>query len=209
MANVTDAQPAVLDLEGLGRMFYIAAPSSTSFPDLMALPKSYIDQAMPYFIIMTLLEWAVLAAKGKRPRINDGLFSVVHGLIMTLMEYLLKGVLFSAYLYIHANHCLYQLPWDSPFTWVVAALGIDFCYYWVHRSAHEINVLWAAHQVHHSSEDYNLTTALRQSAFQGLGSWPLYLPMAFFCPSRPGSRGGRCSVFLTMRCFNDAMFSNS
>merc|ERR1711990_277175 len=165
MANAT--QPAVLDLAGLGRMFYIASPSSTSFPD---------------FIIMTLLEWAVLAAKGKRPRINDGLFSIVHGLIMTLMEYLLKGVLFSAYLYIHANHCLYRLPWDSPVTWVVAALGIDFCYYWVHRAHHEINVLWAAHQVHHSSEDYNLTTALRQSAFQGFGSWPLYLPMAFFVP---------------------------
>ena len=45
-------QPAVLDLVGLGRMFYIASPSSTSFPDLKALPKSYIDQAMPYFIIM-------------------------------------------------------------------------------------------------------------------------------------------------------------
>merc|ERR1719278_707527 len=163
-------------------MFYIASPSATSFPDLKALPKSYVDQAMPYFFIMTLLEWAVLAAKGKMPRLNDGLFSIVHGLIMTLMEYLVKGVLFSAYLYIHANHCLYQLPWDSPLTWVIAAFAIDFCYYWVHRSAHEINVLWAAHQVHHSSEDYNLTTALRQSAFQSMGSWPLYLPLAFFVP---------------------------
>ena len=46
-------QPSpVLDLEGLGRMFYIASPSATSFPDLKALPKSYVDQAMPYFIIM-------------------------------------------------------------------------------------------------------------------------------------------------------------
>jgi len=181
MANVSQPSP-VLDLEGLGRMFYIASPSATSFPDLKAIPKSYVDQAMPYFFIMTLLEWAVLAAKGKMPRLNDGLFSIVHGLIMTLMEYLVKGVLFSAYLYIHANYCLYRLPWDSPLTWVIAAFAIDFCYYWVHRSAHEINVLWAAHQVHHSSEDYNLTTALRQSAFQGFGSWPLYLPMAFFVP---------------------------
>merc|ERR1719342_577456 len=181
MANVSQPSP-VLDLEGLGRMFYIASPSATSFPDLKAIPKSYVDQAMPYFFIMTLLEWVVLAAKGKMPRLNDGLFSIVHGLIMTLMEYLAKGVLFSAYLYIHANHCLYRLPWDSPVTWVLAALGIDFCYYWVHRAHHEINVLWAAHQVHHSSEDYNLTTALRQSAFQGFGSWPLYLPMAFFVP---------------------------
>ena len=46
----------------------------------------------------------------------------------------------------------------------------------------EISVLWAAHQVHHSSEEYNLTTALRQSVFQGLGGWPLYLPLALVLP---------------------------
>ena len=85
---------------------------------------------------------------------------------LSKMEYLVKGVLFSAYLYIHANYCLvcchfsstrlcnahkkwlqrqpnmatfflqYRLPWDSPLTWVIAAFAIDFCYYWVHRSAH-------------------------------------------------------------------------
>ena len=87
------------------------------------------------------------------------------------MEYLVKGVLFSAYLYIHANYCLvcchysstrlcnahkkwlqrqpnmatfflqYRLPWDSPLTWVIAAFAIDFCYYWVHRSAHGKSLL--------------------------------------------------------------------
>ena len=46
----------------------------------------------------------------------------------------------------------------------------------------EISVLWAAHQVHHSSEEYNLTTALRQSVFQGLGGWPFYLPLALVLP---------------------------
>ena len=46
----------------------------------------------------------------------------------------------------------------------------------------EINIMWAAHQVHHSSEDYNLTTALRQSAVQHLGSWGFYLPMALGIP---------------------------
>eukprot|EP00095_Tigriopus_kingsejongensis_P011023 maker-scaffold109_size355148-snap-gene-0.15 protein:Tk11023 transcript:maker-scaffold109_size355148-snap-gene-0.15-mRNA-1 annotation:"transmembrane protein 195" len=46
----------------------------------------------------------------------------------------------------------------------------------------EINILWAAHQVHHSSEEYNLTTALRQSFMQAFGAWPFYLPMAFFVP---------------------------
>merc|ERR1712002_1240355 len=131
---------------------------------------------------MIAVEWAVLLLKGERLRLNDGLFSVAHGLIMTLMEALLSGVLFSYYIYIHTYYCVYQLPWDQTVTWVLAALGVDFCYYWVHRAAHEVNLLWAAHQVHHSSEDYNLTTALRQSAFQTFGSWPFYLPLALFIP---------------------------
>lgn len=50
------------------------------------------------------------------------------------------------------------------------------------RAIHEINIFWAAHQVHHSSEDYNLSTALRQSIFQQFISWFFFLPMAFFVP---------------------------
>ena len=42
----------------------------------------------------------------------------------------------AAYVYVYTHHCLYPLPWDSPLTWLVAAVGIDFCYYWVHRAAH-------------------------------------------------------------------------
>ena len=42
--------------------------------------------------------------------------------------------------------------------------------------------MWAAHQVHHSAEDYNLTTAFRQSMIMKFANWPFYLPMAFFVP---------------------------
>lgn len=176
--------PTASDIaQGLGRMFYLADPAVTSFPDLDSIPHpGYVQQAMPYFFGMILLEWTILILKGHRPRLNDGLMSVTHGLIMNLMELIVSGTLFASYLYIYNNHRIYQLPWDSTFTWVVAAIGIDFFYYWVHRAAHEVNVLWAAHQVHHSSEEYNLTTALRQSAFQAFGSFPFYLPMAFFVP---------------------------
>jgi sterol desaturase/sphingolipid hydroxylase (fatty acid hydroxylase superfamily) len=54
----------------------------------------------------------------------------------------------------------------------------DFCYYWLHRMGHERNILWAAHSVHHQSEDYNLSTALRQTSTGFLLSWIFYLPMA-------------------------------
>jgi len=166
----------------MGRMFYLTDPAESSFPDLASLPTSFTARATPFFAGMIALEWAILLLKGEKLRLGDGMFSVAHGLIMTLMQALLSGLLFSTYIYIHTSFCVYAFPWDSTVTWLCAAIGIDFCYYWIHRAAHEINLLWAAHQVHHSSEEYNLSTALRQSAFQPFGSWPFYLPLAFFIP---------------------------
>ena len=57
-------------------------------------------------------------------------------------------------------------------------IGIAFAYYWFHRSSHRINFLWAAHVVHHQSEEYNLAVALRQSSLQPFFSWVFYLPLA-------------------------------
>jgi hypothetical protein len=57
-------------------------------------------------------------------------------------------------------------------------VGHDFLYYWFHRFSHEVNAGWAAHVVHHQSEEYNLAVALRQGAFQPAVSWVFYLPLA-------------------------------
>lgn len=117
---------------------------------------------------------------------------------------LTQGMFSYVYTKIYENYKIYELPWSSPFTWYVAAISVDFCYYWIHRACHgkftsdylpillvshskkielsEVNIFWAKHQVHHSSDYYNLTTALRLSAFQIWLAWPFYLPMAFFVP---------------------------
>jgi alkylglycerol monooxygenase len=57
-------------------------------------------------------------------------------------------------------------------------VAVDLCFYWAHRSLHRYNLLWGAHQPHHSSEDFNLSTALRKGAFQTAFDWPFYLPLA-------------------------------
>jgi sterol desaturase/sphingolipid hydroxylase (fatty acid hydroxylase superfamily) len=59
--------------------------------------------------------------------------------------------------------------------WVVALIGIDFMYYWDHRAGHEVRLLWASHVVHHSSQRYNLSTALRQT-------WTGEYTFLFFIP---------------------------
>ncbi len=61
--------------------------------------------------------------------------------------------------------------------WILAAVAWDFMYYWFHRFSHEISILWAAHAVHHQSEDYNLSTALRQTSTGFLFGWIFYLPL--------------------------------
>lgn len=73
--------------------------------------------------------------------------------------------------YVYDNYNIYDLAWNSVVTYIIAFLLVDMAYYWFHRAAHEINLFWAAHQTHHSSEEYNLTTALRQSVFQPYTSW--------------------------------------
>jgi sterol desaturase/sphingolipid hydroxylase (fatty acid hydroxylase superfamily) len=73
----------------------------------------------------------------------------------------------------------------GPLAWVAAIAGWDFIYYWNHRCMHEVRGMWAIHVVHHSSERYNLSTALRQPVADVLGVW---VPYGFLC--RLGIRPG-------------------
>jgi alkylglycerol monooxygenase len=66
----------------------------------------------------------------------------------------------------------------SPWPWAIAFVWVEVAYYWWHRLSHEVNLLWAAHAVHHQSEDYNLAVALRQAVLTTFTSLPFYLPMA-------------------------------
>lgn len=94
-----------------------------------------------------------------------------HFIFLLFPSFVLRNIEVTAYIYLYDHYRLYALPWDSWWTWILCALGTDLGYYWVHRMAHEINFMWAGHQVHHSSEDYNLNTALRQSVLQRYSSW--------------------------------------
>ncbi|MGI5488855.1 sterol desaturase family protein [Microtetraspora malaysiensis] len=71
-----------------------------------------------------------------------------------------------------------HLPADNPLTWVALFFADDLAYYWFHRTHHTIRVFWASHVVHHSSQYYNLSTALRQS-WTPFTSMPFWLPLAF------------------------------
>ena len=71
-----------------------------------------------------------------------------------------------------------HLPANNPLTWIALFVADDFAYYWYHRTHHTIRVFWASHVVHHSSEHYNLSTALRQT-WTPFTALPYWLPLAF------------------------------
>lgn len=62
-------------------------------------------------------------------------------------------------------------------SWLLAIIAVDFTYYWMHRIEHERRILWAVHSVHHSSQEYNLTTALRLSWLESLYEWLFFVPL--------------------------------
>ncbi|XP_053323244.1 alkylglycerol monooxygenase [Spea bombifrons] len=168
--------------QGIRMMFYVLHPNETSFKTIEEVPD-YVDKATLYFIIMLILEMIISWIwKGRPLRINDGLTSLSAGVMSRLPDVVSRGIEITSYIYIWNNYRLAELPWESPWTWWLTFFGVDFGYYWFHRMAHEVNIIWAGHQTHHSSEDYNLTTALRQSFLQKYFSWIFYWPMAFFIP---------------------------
>ncbi|XP_051962600.1 LOW QUALITY PROTEIN: alkylglycerol monooxygenase [Xyrauchen texanus] len=169
--------------QGVRMMFNLITPNESSFATPEEVPK-YVNQATPYFIGLMLLEIGLGWLKADHPhiKINDFITSVSAGMMSRLPQLIIRSMELSAYIYVWNNFCVYELPWDSAWTWWLAFLGVDMGYYWFHRCAHELNILWAAHQVHHSSEHYNLSTALRQSTTQQFSSWVFYLPLALVVP---------------------------
>lgn len=65
--------------------------------------------------------------------------------------------------FLHQNFKILDLELYSPITWFLSLLLVEFVYYWVHRSLHQVNILWAAHAFHHAAEDVNITTTIRDN----------------------------------------------
>ena len=140
--------------------------------------------AIPLFVIFMVIEYLFLRIKGKNlHRYNDTVASLSMGLCLLISDALLKAYTFAVFIYLSENYRVFDFASNEPITWLLFFFAVDLCYYAFHRMAHEINILWGAHVGHHQSEEYNLTTALRQSAFQYAFSWVFYLPLAILgCP---------------------------
>jgi len=138
---------------------------------------SLILYAVPGFFALIALELLLERFKGTNYyRLNDALASLLTGTFSQIVGLGQKLIPFTLYIVVYKEFSLWTLP-DTALVWVLAFVLYDLSYYWYHRLGHEMNILWAAHVVHHSSEEYNLTTALRQTGTGFLG-FIFYLPLA-------------------------------
>lgn len=139
----------------------------------------YIALSIPIFFLLIGIELVYdFYNKLKYYRFNDSISNLSQGIGSQLTGLLMKTALFFGYKYIFEHWRIFEFP-NNIWVWIILFIAVDFCYYWFHRMSHQINALWAAHIVHHQSEEYNLTVALRQSWFQSWFSWVFYLPLAF------------------------------
>jgi sterol desaturase/sphingolipid hydroxylase (fatty acid hydroxylase superfamily) len=135
--------------------------------------------ATPVFLLLIALELWVGIRRGRNTyRLNDALNSIGLGVMSQVVGVLTKALGIGVYALVYEHAAPWRLPADSVWVWIAALVAYDFLYYWYHRFGHVVALGWAAHAVHHQSEDYNLSTALRQTSSGWIAGWLFYLPMA-------------------------------
>ena len=139
-----------------------------------------VQMATPLFIVTIILEM-VLARFGKAKanyETKDTAVSLGMGLFSGVAGLLTAGVAAAAAIWAW-QYRVFEIPMTAIWAWVALVLLEDLTYYWFHRLSHERRFWWAAHVNHHTSQHYNLSTALRQTWTGGLaGTWTLWLPLA-------------------------------
>ncbi len=171
-----------------------------------------IQVSIPLFFLLIAPELLWSQRTGRRVvRLNDALSDLSCGILSQLAGILSKVFTVGIFIWVGERFALQRFigavpawPSGAPFasasgvpgftvdllalvSWSAVFILVDLCYYWSHRLSHEVHLLWAGHVVHHSSEEYNLPVALRQSALHGLMSW------VFFFRSRFSVCRGKCS----------------
>jgi sterol desaturase/sphingolipid hydroxylase (fatty acid hydroxylase superfamily)/uncharacterized membrane protein YhhN len=142
--------------------------------------------ATPVFFLLIALEFAwSRRANARVPgsrayRLNDAINSISLGILSQVAGVLSKVLTVGIYAAVFNAVALYPdlAFWSTWYGVVLALVFYDFCYYWLHRAGHVVALFWAAHVVHHQSQHYNLSTALRQTSSGALFGWVFYLPMA-------------------------------
>ncbi|MBP03043.1 MAG: hypothetical protein CMM25_09560 [Rhodospirillaceae bacterium] len=159
------------------------------------IDPAVIMYASPLFVILIIGEFLYGKARNTNTyRLNDTFMSISLGVISRFPYLLNLGLAAYTYSVVTQRYSINISFLDEQFVWIISFIFYDFLYYWSHRARHRINILWAAHSVHHHGEEFNLSTALRQTSSGFLITWIFFIP-AFMAGIPP-------HVFATVAAFN-------
>lgn len=143
---------------------------------------NFLAFAVPLFIGLMLLEYFIIRKrKLGYASLHTSIANISIGIAERLTDVLVTGVFYFIYDTIQKKYGLFHIK-ASVLLWILLLLATDFIWYWYHRIAHEINVLWAVHIVHHQSEEFNYTVSARITVLQAFvrtGFWAI-LPLIGF-----------------------------
>jgi sterol desaturase/sphingolipid hydroxylase (fatty acid hydroxylase superfamily) len=138
-------------------------------PVILAIPM--------YFALMGIELVYESISRKKTYRLNDAITNISTCTLQQLTGTFLKIFKIGVYAFVFQHFAFFEIPADWT-SFIILFFLFDLCYYWDHRMAHRISLFWGGHSVHHQSEDYNLSVALRQSSTAMIWGMPFYLPLA-------------------------------
>ncbi|NCT09306.1 MAG: sterol desaturase family protein [Flavobacteriia bacterium] len=147
----------------------------------MKIPEipNLIHYAIPFFLVTVIVE-VILTIKVKMEdyEFKDAGTSITMGLGNVFLGLISKSLVLSVFLFFYEFR-IFTIPF-TWWSWILILFAEDFCYYWFHRTSHENRLFWASHVVHHSSQKYNLSTALRQTWSGSFYSFIFWIPIIIF-----------------------------
>lgn len=145
--------------------------------------ETVILSAIVVFSLLIAIEFAYgLAVNRNNYRLNDAISSLSQGALSQVASVFTQLFQIGIYTAVFSSITLFHHDafWSQWVGYLIAVIAYDFCDYWLHRTSHEVAVFWAAHVVHHQSQEFNFTTALRQESFYPVMGFPFFLPLAIF-----------------------------
>lgn len=133
----------------------------------------------PLFLLGFAIEWQALRSRANRvrPDWRDVVANLNLGGAYQLFELAAYALITAPAAHWFWQHRLFEIPVNG-WTILPIFIGVEFCYYWFHRTSHRVRWFWSAHVVHHSEERMNMSTAMRQSLLYTLtGWWLFFMPL--------------------------------
>src|SRR5689334_3177728 len=130
---------------------------------------NYTAFAIPAFFFFLGLEYVAAVRKNKKHlfKFDSSIANLSVGIAERLLNLFLTASFYGVFVYIYENFAIWSIP-NHWLVWISLLFITDLVWYWYHRMGHEINLFWAAHIVHHHSEEYNYSVSARITTLQAL-----------------------------------------